>query len=41
MPEKGFREWNLEAIELTLRGLSNRGFKILTVSELYNIYDAE
>ena len=38
MPEKGFREWNLEAIELTLKGLNEEGFKIVTFSELYNKY---
>ena len=38
MPEKGFREWNFEAMELTLKGLSERGFQIVTFSELYNQY---
>merc|ERR1712176_994691 len=34
MPEQGFREWNLQAIELTLQGLQERGLKAITVSEL-------
>ena len=34
MPEKGVREWNFEAIRLTLEGLSKKGIKIVTVSEL-------
>ena len=41
MPEKGFREWNLEAMELTLKGLKEKEFKVVTVSELYDIYDSD
>ena len=39
MPEKGFREWNFEAMDLTLKGLKEQGYKIVTFSELYNIYN--
>ena len=34
MPEKGIREWNYEAIELTLSKLNKDGYKIVTISEL-------
>eukprot|EP00929_Paragymnodinium_shiwhaense_P086455 TRINITY_DN46978_c0_g1_i1.p1 TRINITY_DN46978_c0_g1~~TRINITY_DN46978_c0_g1_i1.p1 ORF type:complete len:521 (+),score=120.55 TRINITY_DN46978_c0_g1_i1:92-1654(+) len=34
VPERGFREWNLEALELLLQGLQERGLKAVTVSEL-------
>ena len=37
MPERGVREWNYEAIELTLKGLKEEGYKIVTVTELYNL----
>tara|TARA_B100001250_G_scaffold413286_1_gene446938 strand:- start:400 stop:1212 length:813 start_codon:yes stop_codon:yes gene_type:complete len=37
MPEKGVREWNFEAMRLTLEGLKEKGMKIVTVSELNNI----
>ena len=38
MPERGVREWNLEAIELTLLGLNKKGYKVVTLSEMYNKY---
>ena len=34
MPEKGVREWNYEAIELTLKGLKEKNLKILNLSEI-------
>ena len=34
MPETGIREWNLEAIELTLKGLQKKNMEILTLSEI-------
>ena len=34
MPERGVREWNFEAMRLTLQGLNERNLKIVTVSEL-------
>ena len=34
MPERGFREWNLGAIEQTLAGLEKRGLKPVTLTEL-------
>merc|ERR1711879_925267 len=34
MPEIGFREWALKEIELTLQGLSDRGFEIVSFSEM-------
>ena len=34
MPEKGIREWNYEAMELTLSKLDKDGYKIVTVSDL-------
>jgi peptidoglycan/xylan/chitin deacetylase (PgdA/CDA1 family) len=37
MPEKNVREWNYKAIELTLKGLKERGYKVVTVSELLNL----
>ena len=37
MPEKGVREWNYEAMEITLEGLKEQGFSVVTVSELYNL----
>ena len=37
MPEKGVREWNFKALELTLEGLHNRGLKILTLTEMSNL----
>ena len=35
MPEKGIREWNYEAMELTLKGLKDKGYDIVTFSKLY------
>lgn len=37
MPEKGVREWNFEAMRLTLKGLKEKGMKVVTVSELNNL----
>ena len=37
MPEKGIREWNFEAMELTLKGLKEKGYDIVTFSELYEL----
>lgn len=34
MPERGFREWNFEALRLLLEGLGRRGLTPVTVSEL-------
>jgi peptidoglycan/xylan/chitin deacetylase (PgdA/CDA1 family) len=34
MPEKGVREWNYEAIELTLKGLQAKKLKVLNLSEI-------
>ena len=36
MPEKNIREWNFTAIELTLKGLSDKGYSILNLTELEN-----
>ena len=38
MPEKGVREWNLEAIRLTLDGLLKCNLKVVNLTELQNIY---
>mmetsp|Transcript_502 Transcript_502/g.751 ORF Transcript_502/g.751 Transcript_502/m.751 type:complete len:274 (-) Transcript_502:638-1459(-) len=35
MPERGFREWNYEAMERTLEGLEKQGYEVGTVSELF------
>ena len=35
MPEKGFREWNFEALKLVLEGLRLKGLKPVTISELH------
>ena len=35
MPEKGVREWNLEAMELTLKWLKDNNFKVVTLTELF------
>lgn len=35
MPEKGVREWNLEAMEWVLEGLEKKGLKAVTFSELH------
>jgi len=37
MPEKGIREWNFEAMELTLKGLKDKGYQIVTFSKLYQL----
>eukprot|EP00301_Raphidiophrys_heterophryoidea_P007728 c12953_g1_i4.p2 GENE.c12953_g1_i4~~c12953_g1_i4.p2 ORF type:complete len:108 (+),score=25.87 c12953_g1_i4:223-546(+) len=37
MPERGFREWNFEAIALTLQGLQERNLRAVTVSELISL----
>ena len=37
MPERGIREWNLEAMELTLKGLKEKGYDIVTFSKLYEL----
>ena len=34
MPERGCREWNLEAMRLSLEGLEGRGLEVVTFSEL-------
>ena len=34
MPEKGVREWNLEAMRLTLHGLIERNLKVVNLTEL-------
>lgn len=34
MPEKGVREWNYKAIELTLKGLKAKKLKVLNLSEI-------
>ena len=34
MPEKGVREWNLEAMRLTLDSLRKRNLKVLNLTEL-------
>jgi len=34
MPERGRREWALEAMRLTLEGLAQRGLRVTTLSEL-------
>ena len=34
MPEKGVREWNLKAMELTLKWLSENNYKVVTLSRL-------
>lgn len=34
MPEKGFREWELEAIERVLESLRQKGLRSVTLSEL-------
>ena len=37
MPERGIREWNYEAMELTLKGLKDKGYDIVTFSKLYEL----
>ena len=34
MPERGFREWNHEAIECLLARLAAKGLRVVTLSEL-------
>jgi peptidoglycan/xylan/chitin deacetylase (PgdA/CDA1 family) len=34
MPERGCRQWNLKAMELTLSGLSRKGLRVVNFSEL-------
>lgn len=34
MPERGCREWNLEAMRVSLEGLAARGLEVVTFSEL-------
>ena len=36
MPEKGVREWNLEAMRLTLDGLLKHNLKVVNLTELQN-----
>ena len=36
MPEKGVREWNLEAMRMTLDGLQKRNIEVLNLTELQN-----
>lgn len=35
MPERGFREWNYDALARVLEGLRQKGLKPVTISELY------
>ena len=37
MPERGVREWNFEAMELTLKGLKEKGYNIVTFSRLHEL----
>ena len=37
MPEKGVREWNYEAIKLTLIGLKEKNLKVLNLTEMSQI----
>ena len=39
MPERGVREWNYKAMELTLTGLKNRNFAILSLTEMKLLED--
>ena len=36
MPERGVREWNLKAMELTLMWLKENNYKVVTLTELFN-----
>tara|TARA_B100000780_G_scaffold277493_1_gene248321 strand:- start:937 stop:1863 length:927 start_codon:yes stop_codon:yes gene_type:complete len=36
MPERGLREWNFEAMRLTLIGLKEKGLKVQTLSQMNN-----
>ena len=40
MPEKGVREWNYKAMELTLTGLRGMEYRVVTISELHDIANA-
>ena len=37
MPEAGVREWNLQALRLILKGLTERGLQAITFSELHQL----
>ena len=37
MPERGVREWNYKAMELTLQGLKEKNLEILNLSEMKNL----
>ncbi|MAJ44622.1 MAG: hypothetical protein CMF96_07760 [Candidatus Marinimicrobia bacterium] len=37
MPERGVREWNYQAIKLTLQGLKNSNYKILNLTEINSL----
>ena len=37
MPEKNIREWNYKAMELTLKGLQEKNYKVVTLSELFKL----
>ena len=37
MPEKGVREWNLEAMDLILQGLNDKEIDIVTLSQLKSL----
>jgi len=38
MPERGFREWELEAIKKVLEGLEKKRLRSVTLSELMHVY---
>ena len=40
MPERGIREWNYRAMELTLQGLKDRNLDILNLSELHSLHNS-
>eukprot|EP00401_Gymnodinium_catenatum_P052224 CAMPEP_0117521674 /NCGR_PEP_ID=MMETSP0784-20121206/33808_1 /TAXON_ID=39447 /ORGANISM="" /LENGTH=377 /DNA_ID=CAMNT_0005317711 /DNA_START=60 /DNA_END=1193 /DNA_ORIENTATION=- len=37
MPERGFREYNLEALRVFLQGVTERGFRVVTLSRLHDL----
>jgi len=37
MPERDVREWNFEAMELTLKGLKDKGYDVVTFSKLHEL----
>ena len=39
MPERGVREWSLEAMRLTLDGLLKRNLKIVNLTKLQNMLE--